>query len=95
MRRAEKRTTGGIFRGAEGICDCEDASAEQHAVYQAARNKHPVRWSGRTRNWQPIGTVWLNPERSETRREGHGAADALPNEAGGGGPMAGKEHHAA
>jgi hypothetical protein len=21
------------------------------------------RWSGKTRNWQPAGPVWLNPER--------------------------------
>ncbi len=55
----------------------------------------PDRWSGRTRNWQPIGAVWLNPERPEAGRRGHGAADALPHEAGGGGPMAGPANRAA
>ncbi|MFO7757884.1 MAG: hypothetical protein R6V26_05285, partial [Roseovarius sp.] len=61
----------------------------------AARDKHPARWSGRTRNWKPTGPVWLNPERSETPNEGHGDADALPKEAGGGVPMAGPENYAA
>ena len=75
----------------------EDAAllASRHAVYQAAREKHPARWSGKTRNWQPIGPVWLNPERPDAGRKGHGGADALPQEAGGGGPMAGHEQRAA
>jgi putative transposase len=37
--------------------------AHRHAVYTKARNKHPQRWSRNTRDWQPIGTVLLNPER--------------------------------
>ena len=69
--------------------------ANRHVVYQAARDKHPARWSGRTRNWQPIGAVWLNPERPDTGRTGHGGADALPHEAGGGAPMAGQKQRAA
>ncbi len=36
------------------------------AVYEAARKRHPERWSGATRNWKPVVEVWLNPERSET-----------------------------
>jgi len=24
----------------------------------------PARWSGQTRNWQPIGEVWLNPDKN-------------------------------
>jgi len=35
----------------------------RHAVYQAARNAHPERWSGATRNWEWIDTVQLNPDR--------------------------------
>lgn len=31
-------------------------------VYKAARERHPARWSGPTRNWTPVGTVELNPE---------------------------------
>lgn len=40
--------------------------ARRHALYQAARAHHPARWSGKTRNWQPIGSVWLNPEKETT-----------------------------
>ena len=36
---------------------------KRHAVYQAARTRHPTRWSRDTRNWAPIGCVTLNPER--------------------------------
>jgi len=69
--------------------------AERHRVYQMARAAHPERWSGQTRNWRPIGSVWLNPERPDAGCRGHGAADALPHEAGGGGPMAGPAECAA
>jgi transposase InsO family protein len=31
------------------------------AVYEEAKRRHPERWSGSTRNWDPIRTVWLNP----------------------------------
>lgn len=43
----------------------EDAEvlAKRHAINQAARAANPARWSGKTRNWTPIGTVSLNPER--------------------------------
>ncbi len=37
--------------------------AKRHGVYQAAREKNPQRWSGTTRNWEPVGAVQLNPER--------------------------------
>ena len=52
--------------------------ANRHAVYQAARENRPARRSCRTRNWHPVGPVWLNPERPDTRRRGHGGADAPP-----------------
>jgi putative transposase len=32
-------------------------------VYQAAKARNPNRWSGVTRNWQPIESVALNPEK--------------------------------
>jgi putative transposase len=35
--------------------------AGRHALYQASRGKTPRRWTGRTRNWTPIGPVTLNP----------------------------------
>jgi putative transposase len=37
--------------------------AARHALHQQARETNPRRWSGRTRNWTPIGAVTLNPER--------------------------------
>lgn len=37
--------------------------AARHAVYTAAQERHPRRWSKATRNWAAIGVVTLNPER--------------------------------
>ncbi|MGH8760952.1 MAG: transposase, partial [Burkholderiales bacterium] len=37
--------------------------AARHALYTQARERHPARWSGATRNWSPVGAVTLNPER--------------------------------
>jgi putative transposase len=37
--------------------------AARHALYLAAREANPARWSGPTRNWSPIVAVTLNPER--------------------------------
>ena len=37
--------------------------AARHAVYEKARTLNPARWSGKTRDWTPIGAVTLNPER--------------------------------
>ena len=37
--------------------------ARRAAIYDQAREKRPERWSGEARNWKPIGTVYLNPER--------------------------------
>jgi putative transposase len=35
--------------------------AKRHAVYRAAKSRSPRRWTGSTRNWQPVGNVTLNP----------------------------------
>ena len=40
-----------------------DILQAQHRLYQTARSQTPSRWSGNTRNWQPITRVTLNPER--------------------------------
>jgi transposase InsO family protein len=37
--------------------------ATRHEVYLRAKEQNPARWSGPTRNWSPVGTVTLNPER--------------------------------
>ena len=39
--------------------------AQRHAVYEAVKAEKPARWSGKSRNWDPIGDVMLNPERVE------------------------------
>jgi len=39
--------------------------ARRHELYERAKGKKPERWSGRTRNWEPIGTVLLNPDREQ------------------------------
>jgi len=38
---------------------------QRDRLYRAAKLEKPSRWSGRTRNWSPIGAVALNPERDE------------------------------
>jgi hypothetical protein len=39
------------------------------SVYEAAKNKHPERWSGATRNWQPVLVVHLNPDQHITNND--------------------------
>jgi len=43
---------------------------QRQVLYQAAKARHPERWSQETRNWQPVQVVYLNPnksDRNETR----------------------------
>ena len=37
--------------------------AARHALYLRVKEQNPARWSGTTRNWNPVGPVTLNPER--------------------------------
>ncbi len=37
---------------------------KRHAIYQAAKARHPERWSRQTRNWQPVQVVYLNPNKN-------------------------------
>jgi putative transposase len=39
--------------------------AARKRVYEAAKQQRPERWSGDTRNWSPVGEVWLNPENTK------------------------------
>ncbi|WP_433927018.1 IS3 family transposase [Sorangium cellulosum] len=41
--------------------------AARHALYQRARRRTPLRWTGQTRNWTPIGPVTLNPHSHEAQ----------------------------
>jgi transposase InsO family protein len=38
---------------------------QRKAVYEAAKAQHPERWRGDTRNWDPIESVTLNPEKEQ------------------------------
>lgn len=40
--------------------------AARHRLYQQARARHPARWSRSSRNWTPVATVTLNPEKEQT-----------------------------
>lgn len=44
---------------------------QRDAVYKTAQQGSPQRWSGKTRNWNPVEEVWLNPP------AGHQAAKEL------------------
>jgi transposase InsO family protein len=39
---------------------------QREAVYAAAQARNPERWSGETRNWNPVRVVHLNPAKSAT-----------------------------
>ncbi len=43
--------------------EAESILAKRKTVYQSARARHPLRWSGEIRNWDNPQEVWLNPER--------------------------------
>lgn len=47
---------------AQRHCGEEGVILEQrHALYEAAKTRHPERWSGSSRDWEPEKTVYLNP----------------------------------
>jgi len=39
--------------------------AQRKALYEAAKANSPERWSGETRNWEHLSTVYLNPTKNE------------------------------
>ncbi len=41
--------------------------AKRHELYQQARNEHPERWSGKTRNWTRDETTTLNADKQEEK----------------------------
>ena len=42
---------------------------QRKELYEAARNEHPERWSGGTRNWDRPETVSLNPDKSDHQKK--------------------------
>ena len=49
-------TPGQRHRGEDGVI-----LEQRHALYQIAKARHPERWSGPSRNWEPETIVYLNP----------------------------------
>jgi putative transposase len=43
--------------------------AHRRELYATARKRNPRRWSGPTRDWTPIGPVYLNPAKATDRVE--------------------------
>lgn len=43
---------------------------QRERVYAKARDRHPERWSGETRNWNHEAIVKLNPEKESTQESG-------------------------
>ena len=36
---------------------------KRKTLYEAAKEANPSRWSGKTRNWDRVNEVWLNPSK--------------------------------
>ena len=49
--------------------------AKRRKVYEQARQRHPERWSGATRNWDRVEVVELNPD-AATSHEDEADAEA-------------------
>ena len=45
---------------------------QREAVYEMARQRHPERWSGNIRNWDPVTEVWLNPPKEHQAEKPQG-----------------------
>lgn len=45
----------------------EEVLNARHQLYLKMQQKNPRRWSKSTRNWKPIGSVLLNPDRVENK----------------------------
>lgn len=43
--------------------------SKRKEVYEQARQRNPGRWTGQTRNWEPIEIVRLNPDRKRSPEE--------------------------
>ncbi len=50
--------------------------AHRRTVYAAARAQHPERWTTKTRNWDPVAEVRLNPPKAGPESTGIQAAAA-------------------
>ncbi|NOX75330.1 MAG: hypothetical protein GXP17_01625 [Gammaproteobacteria bacterium] len=41
---------------------------KRHMLYELAKSKTPARWSGKTRDWHPVGAVALNSEKEVIKK---------------------------
>jgi len=48
--------------------DDKEILRQRHLVYEKAKQETPNRWTGKTRNWNTIETVFLNPAKASTER---------------------------
>jgi transposase InsO family protein len=71
--------------GIRYVSPAQRHAGEDHAIldarrelYERARALHPARWSGRTRDWSPIGPVTLNPERDSIVQAHSRASEIQP-----------------
>lgn len=53
----------------QGLAD--QVFEKRQQVYEAAKAKHPERWSGNIRDWSLEDKVWLNPEKKQIESSGH------------------------
>lgn len=62
-RRTRQEAAPGSRKAGRHAGDDQAIIAAHQALYTAARERNPARWSDDTRNWAPIAPVTLNPER--------------------------------
>jgi hypothetical protein len=59
-----------IFAGSAGTSGADaDLLKQREAMYEAARLRNPQRWSGKTRSWDPVTDVWLDPPKENQAKE--------------------------
>lgn len=49
--------------------------AARSRLYEEARRRRPERWSGDTRDWTPVGAVYLNPQQHSAAEHGQAIAE--------------------
>lgn len=54
----------------------EDTLKRRQVVYEAAKARHPERWTSKTRDWTLSDEVWLNPEKTDLFKDEETEMDA-------------------
>ncbi|MEJ2682601.1 MAG: IS3 family transposase, partial [Gammaproteobacteria bacterium] len=54
----------------------ENILKRRKVVYAAAKQRHPARWSGKTRNWNRVEEVCLNPPKEHQTAKGQNSRAA-------------------